>query len=148
MMNSKTYISDPKIWEAFYKNMAEKKFNPYIYKPKQIGRGMRSEKSNVIPIRSHSQLEPVIPIPQVPPVAVVEKRAKTEHLKDVKNGYPFVKTTRGIKRQRKQPYGIPKNKTEDGNITEEQEKIWLKQKGYCNEKENKWNIKETTAIRG
>ena len=108
---------------------------------------MRSEKSSVIPIRSHSQLEPVIPIPQVPPVAVVEKRAKTEHLKDVKNGYPFVKITRGIKRQRKQPSDIPK-KTEDGNITEEQEKIWLKQKSYCNEKENKWNIKETTDIRG
>ena len=42
MMNSQTYVSDPKIWEAFYKNMAEKKFNPYKYKPKQIGRDVKS----------------------------------------------------------------------------------------------------------
>ena len=28
-------MSDPKLWEAFYKNMAEGKFNPYKYRPKQ-----------------------------------------------------------------------------------------------------------------
>ena len=110
MMNSKTYISDPKIWEAFYKNMAEKKFNPYKYKPKQIGRGMRSRKSYTIPIRPHSQLETVNPIPQVTPVAAVEERAKTEHLKDVKSGVPFVKVVKGIKRLKKQPSVIPKKK--------------------------------------
>lgn len=80
MMNSKTYISDPKIWEAFYKNMAEKKFSPYKYKPKQIGRGMRKKNSYIIPIRPHSQLEFDNPIPQVTPVAAVEQRAITEHL--------------------------------------------------------------------
>ena len=93
MMNSKTQVT-LKSGKRFTKIWRRKKFNPYKYKLKQIGRGMKSEKSYVIPIRSHSQLEPVIPIPQVPPVAVVEKRAKTEHLKDVKNGYPFVKITR------------------------------------------------------
>lgn len=45
MMNSQTYISDPKIWEGIFKNMAENKFNPYKYKPKQIGRGMNKRKS-------------------------------------------------------------------------------------------------------
>ena len=98
MMNSMTYISDPKIWEAFYKNMAEKKFNPYKYKPKQIGRGMKKRKSYVIPIRPHSQLEKANIVPQVTPVAAVEERAKSEHFKDVKNNVPFVKVSKGIKR--------------------------------------------------
>lgn len=78
MMNSKTYISDPKLWEAFYKNMAEKKFSPYEYKPKQIGRGMRKRKSDVIPIRPHSQFETTNLVPQVTPVAAVEERAKSD----------------------------------------------------------------------
>lgn len=99
MMNSKTYISDQKLWEAFYKNMAEKKFNPYKYKPKQIGRGMRKRKSYVIPIRPHSQFETTNLVPQVTPVAAVEERAKSEHMKDVKTGVPFVKVAKGIKRQ-------------------------------------------------
>lgn len=99
MMNSKTYISDPKLWEAFYKNMAEKKFSPYEYKPKQIGRGMRKRKSYVIPIRPHSQFETTNLVPQVTPVAAVEERAKLEHMKDVKTGVPFVKVAKGIKRQ-------------------------------------------------
>lgn len=108
MMNSKTYISDPKIWEAFYKNMAEKKFSPYKYKPKQIGRGMRKKNSYIIPIRPHSQLEFDNPIPQVTPVAAVEQRAITEHLKDVKEGVPFVKVnSKSIKRPSQHSSVIP-----------------------------------------
>lgn len=107
-MNSKTYISDPKIWEAFYKNMAEKKFSPYKYKPKQIGRGMRKKKKYIIPIRPHSQLEFDNPIPQVTPVAAVEQRAITEHLKDVKEGVPFVKVnSKSIKRPSQHSSVIP-----------------------------------------
>lgn len=48
-MNSQTYVSDPTIWETFYKNMAEKKFHPYTYKPKQYGRGFYKGKSYAIP---------------------------------------------------------------------------------------------------
>lgn len=110
MMNSKTYISDPKLWEAFYKNMAEKKFNPYKYKPKQIGRGMRKRKSYVIPIRPHSQFETTNLVPQVTPVAAVEERAKSEHMKDVKTGVPFVKVAKGIKRQSQHSSVIPSKK--------------------------------------
>ena len=105
MMNSQTYVSDPKIWEAFYKNMAEKKFNPYKYKPKQIGRGVKSYKSYVIPLRPHSQLESIQKTStQMTPVAAVEKRAKVEHAKDVKQGVPFVKVQGSIKRPRSQPF--------------------------------------------
>lgn len=95
MMNSQTYISDRKLWEAFYKNVAEKKVSPYKYKPKQIGRGMRKQKSYIIPFRPHSQLESVNPVSQVTPVADVEERAKSERQKDIKEGVPFV--TKGIK---------------------------------------------------
>lgn len=110
MMNSKTYISDPKLWEAFYKNMAEKKFNPYKYKPKQIGRGMRKRKSYVIPIRPHSQFETTNLVPQVTPVAAVEERAESEHMKDVKTGVPFVKVAKGIKRHSQHSSVIPSKK--------------------------------------
>lgn len=109
-MNSQTYVSDPRIWEAFYKNMAEKKFNPYRYKPKQIGRGVRSYKSYVIPLR-HSQLESVQQnSTQMTPVAAVEERAKVEHAKDVKEGVPFVKVQGSIKRPRSQSSAIPSKK--------------------------------------
>lgn len=101
-MNSLTYVSDPRIWEAFYKNMAEKKFNPYKYKPKQIERGVKNYKSYVIPLRNHSQLESEENSTQVTPVAAVEERAKVEHAKDVKEGVPFVKVNGGIKRPRSQ----------------------------------------------
>jgi hypothetical protein len=112
MMNSQTYVSDPRIWEAFYKNMAEKKFNPYRYKPKQIGRGMRSYKSYVIPLRPHSQLESVQQTStQMTPVATVEERAKVEHAKDVKEGVPFVKVQGSIKRPRSQSSTIPSKKS-------------------------------------
>lgn len=101
MMNSQTYVSDPKIWEAFYKNMAEKKFSPYKYKPKQIGRGTKRHRSYVIPLRPHSQLESPENSTHVTPVAAVEERAKTEHANDVKEGVPFVKVLGGsIKRPR------------------------------------------------
>lgn len=147
-MNSQTYISDPKIWEAFYKNMAEKKFNPYKYKPKQIGRGMRKQKSYVIPIRPHSLLEPVNPIPQVTPMAAVEERAKSEHVKDVQEGVPFIKVTNGIKRPSQHSSVIPTKKIEDVNIAQEaegQENQSCEEKTSL-EKENKRKIKKATYI--
>lgn len=111
-MNSQTYVSDPRIWEAFYKNMAEKKFNPYRYKPKQIGRGVKSYKSYVKPLRPHSQLKPVQQTStQMTPVAAVEERAKVEHAKDVKEGAPFVKVHGSIKRPHSQSSAIPSKKS-------------------------------------
>lgn len=98
-MNSQTYVSDPRLWEAFYKNMAEKKFNPYSYKPKQIGRGRKRHRSYVIPLRPHSQLESTVNSTHVTPIAAVEERAKTEHANDIKEGVPSVKVhSKSIKR--------------------------------------------------
>ena len=148
MMNSKTYISDPKIWEVFYKNMAEKKFNPYKYKPKQIGRGVRSRKSYVIPIRPHSQFDTVDTSPQVTPVAAVEERAKTEHLKDVKEGVPFVKVSKGIKRPRKQSSVIPSKQLKTSTSQKRKKTKVIKKKStpkkeiFSKEKKTKGKLKK------
>lgn len=143
-MNSQTYISDPKIWEAFYKNMAEKKFNPYKYKPKQIGRGMRKQKSYVIPIRPHSLLEPVNPIPQVTPMAAVEERAKSEHVKDVQEGVPFIKVTNGIKRPSQHSSVIPtkKLKTSTSHQRRKDKKINLVKKKQVSKKKTNGRSKK------
>lgn len=110
-MNSQTYVSDPRIWEAFYKNMAEKKFNPYRYKPKQIGRGRKRQRSYVIPLRPHSQLESTVNSTHVTPIAAVEERAKTEHANDIKEGVPSVKVdSKSIKRPRSGYSVIPTKK--------------------------------------
>lgn len=122
MMNSQTYVSDPRIWEAFYKNMAEKKFNPYRYKPKQIGRGVKSYKSYVIPLRPHSQLKSVQQTStQMTPVAAVEERAKVEHAKDVKEGAPFVHGS--IKRPHSQSSAIPSKKSNNTSKSKEEKKV-------------------------
>lgn len=151
MMNSKTYISDPKLWEAFYKNMAEKKFSPYEYKPKQIGRGMRKRKSYVIPIRPHSQFETTNLVPQVTPVAAVEERAKSEHIKDVKTGVPFVKVAKGIKRQSQHSSVIPSKKLKTSTPQNRKKNYLCEEKNChkenCNEKENKQKTQETSDIR-
>ena len=89
-MNSKTYVSDPKIWEAFYKNMAENKFNPYKYRPRQKGKGWSFKKSYRIPLRAHSEFETQPNVPLITQVAAVEERVKQEYKKEVQEGNPHV----------------------------------------------------------
>ena len=98
-MNSQTYVSDPKLWEVFYENMAEKKFNPYKYRPKQKGRGWSYKKSYRIPVRPHAKLEDPKSVPLVTPVAAVEDRMKEEYKKDVEEGNPHVRLGKSIKRK-------------------------------------------------
>jgi hypothetical protein len=145
MMNSQTYVSDPKIWEAFYKNMAEKKFNPYKYKPRQIGRGMKNRKSYVIPIRPHSQLESQQIPTQVTPMAAVEERARIEHTNDVEKGIPHVNVQKGIKGNRKQPsvsplkelkrLTSPKKKKKTTTQRRKKQSTSLKKKKYIKQKQ-------------
>lgn len=112
-MNSKTYVSDPKIWEVFYQNMAEKTFNPYKYRPKQKGRGWTYKQSYRIPIRPHSEINVQPSVPLVTPVAAVEERVKDEYKKDVQEGNPHVTPDRGIKRQILSPNHIPQKKRKE-----------------------------------
>ena len=101
-MNSKTYVSDPKIWQTFYQNMAEKKFNPYKYRPKQKGRGWSYKNSYRIPLRPHSEINVQKNVPLVTPVAAIEERVKEEYKKDVMDGNPHVTPRKGIKRKGEQ----------------------------------------------
>ena len=110
MMNSKTYVSDPKIWESFYQNMANKSFNPYKYKPKQKGRGWSFKKSYRIPVRPHSKLDIQPRVPLVSPVAAVEERVKEEYNKDIQAGNPHVTPITGIKRAELTPEFISSKK--------------------------------------
>lgn len=60
-MNSQTYVTDPLIWERFYKNMAKNNFNPYKYrrvnKQNLIGRGLhgRVRHSYMIPVNANAK---------------------------------------------------------------------------------------------
>ena len=80
-MNSQTYVTDPKLWEAFYKNMAERKFNPYKYRPKQKGRGWSYQKSYSIPVQ---------------PNAFPSDDAKTEKVCEMKRSIQEHKTNENI----------------------------------------------------
>lgn len=42
-MNSQTYVSDPTIWETFYKNMAEKKFIHTLINQNSMGEDFTKE---------------------------------------------------------------------------------------------------------
>lgn len=59
-MNSQTYVTDPSIWERFYKNMVQNKFNPYKYRKHrkiQKGRGGlygRFKGSYMIPVNPNA----------------------------------------------------------------------------------------------
>ena len=61
-MNSQTYVSDPNLSDTFYKNIANKKINPYILrknKARQIGRGLhgRFRGSHIISVNPNAVKE-------------------------------------------------------------------------------------------
>jgi len=104
------YVSDPRIWKSFYKNMIDGKFDPGRYRGRQKGGGgiggMYSKKPYMIPVDPHvsreHEEEKVVVGKQVTPIAATEERAKSE-LKDAIKGHaPHVPVKRPIKdRKRK-----------------------------------------------
>jgi hypothetical protein len=55
MMGS-TYVSDPRVWNSFYKNMMDGQFRPGKYRDRQTGGGiggMFSKKPYMIPVNPH-----------------------------------------------------------------------------------------------
>ena len=96
-MAGSTYISDPRIWKSFYKNMIDGKFKPTQYKGRQTGRGignMYAKKPYMIPVNRHVSKEPeieqVIVGKQITPVTAVEERAKTEMKEAIQEDMPHV----------------------------------------------------------
>ena len=85
-MAGSTYISDPRIWKSFFKNVIDGKFNPTQYKERQTGRrigNMYAKKPYMTPVNRHVskelEKEQVMVGKQITPVTAVEERAKNRN---------------------------------------------------------------------
>ena len=79
-MYGQSYVSNPSLWQSFYKNMSENKFNAYKYRTKtknQTGRGMygRYRGSYMIPVNQNTTANstPAVKTPMVSPIAATDK---------------------------------------------------------------------------
>lgn len=94
-MSGPTYVSDPRIWKTFYKNMVDGNFNPRSYKGRQSGSGiagMYSKKPYTIPVNPHITVEEPKEIfgKQVTPMVAVEERAKEDLKEEMRDNVPHV----------------------------------------------------------
>lgn len=110
-MSGSTYVSDPRVWKTFYKNMLDGKFNPDGFRKKQVGSGiagMYSKKPYMIPVNPNlSEEEPKEVIgKQVSPMTAVEDRAKSELKEEMRDNVPHVPLGT-IKAENKQNTVIP-----------------------------------------
>lgn len=107
MMGS-TYVSDPRVWKSFYRNMMNGQFRPGKYRGRQTGGGiggMFFKKPYMIPVNPHSTESPDIKVmgKHVTSMAAVEERAKSELKEAIKETIPHVseKTFKADKRQKR-----------------------------------------------
>jgi hypothetical protein len=107
MMGS-TYVSDPRVWKSFYRNMVDGHFRPGKYRGRQTGGGiggMFSKKPYMIPVNPHlastESPDKKVVGKHVTPMAAVEERAKSELKNAIKEKIPHVseKTIKVDKRQ-------------------------------------------------
>ena len=104
-----TYVSDPRTWKSFYKNMLDGSFHPGRYRGRQSGggvAGMYSKKPYMIPVNPHvndTEEAKRLTGNTVTPVAAVEQRAKSEMKEMIEDRQPHVpvKRRRRIKKRRK-----------------------------------------------
>lgn len=94
-MSGPTYVSDPRIWKTFYKNMVDGNFNPRSYKGRQSGSGIAgiySRKPYMIPVNAHTTVEEPKEIfgKQVTPMVAVEERAKKDLKEEMRDNVPHV----------------------------------------------------------
>lgn len=94
-MSGPTYVSDPRIWKTFYKNMVDENFNPRSYKGRQSEggiAGMYSKKPYMIPVNPHITVEEPKEIfgKQVTPMVAVEERAKEDLKEEMRDNVPHV----------------------------------------------------------
>lgn len=91
-----TYVSDPRVWKSFYKNMIDGKFNPGYYRGRQTGSGIANMYSKIpymIPVNRHLSTEPeqtIVVGKEVTLTAAVEDRAKSEFKDTIEDGAPHV----------------------------------------------------------
>ena len=103
-MVGSTYVSDPRVWKSFYKNMIDGKFNPGYYRGRQTGGGianMYSKKPYMVPVNRHVTTEPeqkVVIGKEVTPSAAAEDRARSEMKDAIQDDLPHVPVgIKGIK---------------------------------------------------
>ena len=96
-------MSDATIWQKFYKNMSENKFNPYKYRKKklnQTGRCLygRYRGSYMISVNQNtaSDSTPTANTSLITPVAATEQRVESQMKEEVKLGKPRVKLIKSI----------------------------------------------------
>lgn len=129
-MNSQTFVTDPLIWERFYKNMAKNKFNPYHYRrfKNQGGRGLhnRFRHSYMIPVNPNAIDTETNPVntTMVSPVAAAEERATSELKNITKEKKPHVKVPNHIKkRKKKKKLKVKKSNKPSTSKTDKTKKI-------------------------
>lgn len=97
-MQSKTYVSDPKLWATFYGKLMHNNNTFHVKKRNkkrnQIGGGFtgnRYKKSYVIPVTPQNEERKQDSIQLVSPMTAIEERAKSEHQTDKLDNAPRVK---------------------------------------------------------
>lgn len=92
-MSRRPYVSDPKMWEEVFKDMASGQLNPYVYArapPTGRGLGNRYRTSFYIPVKSKDSAKIEVPVQQITPNAAVAERAKVELKREKKEKIPHV----------------------------------------------------------
>ncbi|CAC5359493.1 unnamed protein product [Mytilus coruscus] len=119
-MNSQTYVTDPVMWENFYKNMSNKTFDPYKFRKQkkiQTGRGLygRFKGSYLIPVNPNSveAESKSIQIKQVTPVEADANRAESELKDDNGMNKPHVKLLKRIKGRKRIKGGRKKKRVNE-----------------------------------
>ena len=157
-----TYVSDPRVWKSFYKNMIDGKFNPGYYRGRQSGGGianMYAKKPYMVPVNPHVTKEPeqkLVVGKEVTLTAAVEDRARSEFkeaiqdeaphvplaIKGSKSKYSFssqpaAKRSSSLNSRKKKGYKKgPISKTQKGNPREKERKRgnpWSKEKAQKRE---------------
>lgn len=144
-MNSQTYVTDPSMWERFYKNMAKKNFNPYKYNKRkrinQTGRGLhgRYRDSYLVPVNSNAaDIDAnVIPTTIVSPVAAAEDRALSEMKADTEK--PHVKVRKDIKRRKRKKKVSREKSSKRSRPTQRKKKPPRKRKNNNEYGDSVWN---------
>jgi hypothetical protein len=94
-MSGSTYVSDPRIWKQFYKNILEGNFYHQRYKGRQTGggiAGMYSKKPYMIPVNPHTPVQESKEVmgKRMTPLETGEERAKEDLKEEIRQNVPHV----------------------------------------------------------
>lgn len=97
-MSGSVYVSDPRVWDEFYKNMSPRSTNKYKVKYRQIGKGLGSVRKPVsTPVNNYTNSDHKNLIKTVTPSTETVEQAKSELIYEQLNAEPYVTPTKVIK---------------------------------------------------